>query len=250
MSPLHAVAIFGAGFVGGTINSIAGGGTLVTFPVLLWTGLTPIVANATSTFALCPGALSSAWGYRNDLRRVPRRYLAFLAPCVAGGLLGALLLRRTPEAVFAAAVPFLILAATLLFALQEPLQRWQRRAGRRLSWSGAIVLVLVAGTYGGYFGAGLGIVMLAILGLVGMTDIHQMNGVKNFFGFVTNCVAAVYFAITGMVRLPEAGLMMLGAILGGVCSAAVARRLGRTFARRAVIAIGITLTLLLLVRRP
>lgn len=250
MSPAHIAAIFAAGFVGGTMNSIAGGGTIVTFPVLLWSGLPPIVANATSTFALWPGALSAAWAYRRELGGAPRQHLALLVPSLVGGLLGAILLRRTPPAVFAAAVPFLILTATLLFMLQEPLQRWLRRSPvRHGSWLGWALLFLVAGTYGGYFGAGLGIVMLAILGLTGMTDIHRMNAVKNLFGFATNFTAAMFFAASGMVRLPEALVMMVGAIAGGAFSAVAAQRLGRTFARRAVIAIGLAIAVVLLVRR-
>lgn len=244
------------------MNSIAGGGTLVTFPTLLWHGLSPINANATNTFALWPGALSAVWGYRAEMRNLERRYLWLLLPSLAGGLLGAVLLRLTPEKLFSRMVPFLILFATLLFMAQSPVQKWLRRQGAGTetatpdhhSSSGhwlsiALVVQFLTAVYGGYFGAGMGIVMLASLGLIGMTDIHQMNGLKNLFGLIINFIAAMYFVYSGLIHWPETMVMMSGAIVGGYYSAGVARRLGRQFARRAVIAIGLLLTVLLLFRQ-
>jgi hypothetical protein len=255
MTPLHALAILVAGFIGGMLNSIAGGGTLVTFPTLLWHGLPPIRANATNALALWPGSLSGAWGYREELRKEGRPYLVLIVPSLLGGLLGAVLLRLTPPAVFATMVPFLILFATLLFMVQEPVQRWmrrsrphpQRRATPRLA--GASLYQLLAATYGGYFGAGMGIVMLANLGLIGLTDIHLMNGLKNLFSFVVNLVAAMYFVGAGLVHWPEALVMMAGSLAGGYASAGVARRLGRAFARRTVIVIGFVIAISLFLRR-
>ncbi|HZS07408.1 MAG TPA: sulfite exporter TauE/SafE family protein [Blastocatellia bacterium] len=265
MTPLHSLLIFVAGFIGGMMNSIAGGGTLITFPLLVWHGLSPINANATNTFALWPGSLGGAWGYRHELKKSERPFFVLIIPSLLGGLLGAILLRLTPEQVFARMVPFLILFATLLFMVQGPVQRWLRRkqnaggqAGQHQpqnpvisgKWLiGASFFQLLAATYGGYFGAGMGIVMLANLGLIGMTDIHQMNGLKNIFGSIINFVAAMYFIRAGLVNWPEAVVMMAGAIIGGYSSAGVARRMGREFARRAVIVIGFVLAGLLLVRR-
>lgn len=263
MTLLHLLLIFGAGFIGGMMNSIAGGGTLVTFPTLIWHGLSAIEANATNAFALWPGSLSAAWGYRHELRKTERRFFWLILPSLSGGLLGAVLLRLTPEKTFARMVPFLILFATLLFMAQEPVQRWLRtrreakeqlqpapeQATRSSRWLiGATIFQLLAATYGGYFGAGMGIVMLANLGLVGLTDIHQMNGLKNVFGFIINFIAALYFVYAGLVHWPESLVMMTGAIIGGYSSAGVARRMGRDFARRAVIAIGLLLAVLLLFR--
>lgn len=262
MTPLHILLIFGAGFIGGMLNSIAGGGTLVTFPMLIWHGLPAIEANATNTFALWPGSVSAAWGYRHELRKAERRFFWLIIPSLSGGLLGAILLRLTPEKTFARMVPFLILVATVLFMVQEPVQRWlrQRRevneqplpeqSGYSSRWLiGAMFFQLLAATYGGYFGAGMGIMMLANLGLVGLTDIHQMNGLKNVFAFIINFIAAVYFAYAGLVHWPESLVMMAGAIIGGYSSVGVARKLGREFARRAVIAIGILLAVVMLFRQ-
>jgi uncharacterized membrane protein YfcA len=269
------VIIFSAAFAAGMMNSVAGGGTLLTFPALIWMGIDPKAANVTSTIALWPGSLSGMAGYRRELRD-SRRYMLRLAPSsVAGGLVGALLLLKTPSSTFAAIVPFLILFATILFAVGEPLMRWLRRQNRRMEqgdsanastnetdqlphatgepgrawWAGAIILQFFSATYGGYFGAGNGIVMLAVLGLLGLTDIHQMNGLKNFFAVCINVIASFYFMIWGPVHWPAALVMTVGAIAGGYGGAGLARRMGRRFARGAVIFIGLAMTLSLLFRR-
>ena len=251
MTPLHALLLWLAAFVGGMLNSIAGGGTLVSFPALLWHGVPPIQANATNALALWPGSLTSAWGYRAEIRSGGRRYLILIAPSLVGALLGAMLLSQTPAPLFARLVPFLILFATALFALQGPMQRRLRRPGSppQRALPGAVCYQLVAATYGGYFGAGMGIVMLANLAFIGLTDIHQMNGLKNIFGFVINFVAALYFVHAGLVHWPEALVMMMGALAGGYASTGVARHLGREFARRAVIVIGLVMAISLFVRR-
>lgn len=251
MTLLHALLLWLAAFVGGMLNSIAGGGTLVSFPALLWHGVAPIEANATNALALWPGSLTSAWGYRAEIRSGGRRYLILILPSLVGALLGAVLLRKTPAPLFARLVPFLILFATLLFAVQGPLQRWLQRRGAAVhrGIAGAVCMQFAAATYGGYFGAGMGIVMLANLSLLGLTDIHQMNGLKNIFGFVINFAAALYFIQAGLVHWPEALVMMAGALAGGYASTGVARRLGRDFARRAVIVIGLVITISLFVRR-
>jgi hypothetical protein len=258
MNTWQLLVIFSSGFIGGMMNAVAGGGTLVTFPTLLWQGLPPINANATNAFALWPGSLSGAWGFRAELRQCERRFFLLIAPSLIGGLSGAMLLWLTPEKLFARLAPFLILFATLLFMAQEPVQKWLRRrlasdqprhalTGRWLIQ--AVFFQLLAATYGGYFGAGMGIVMLANLGLVGMTDIHQMNGLKNLLGALINLIAALWFVKAGIVHWPEAMVMMTGAIFGGYCSAGVARRLGREFARRTVIVIGLLIALSMLIRQ-
>ncbi|HKQ06737.1 MAG TPA: sulfite exporter TauE/SafE family protein [Blastocatellia bacterium] len=269
------VIIFSAAFVAGMMNSVAGGGTLLTFPALIWMGIDPKAANVTSTIALWPGSLGGMVGYRRELRD-SRRFMQWLAPSsVAGGLVGALLLLKTPSSTFAAIVPFLILFATILFAAGEPVMRWLRRQRHdekraaphhpatsaaeplppastepgRAWWAGAIILQFFSATYGGYFGAGNGIVMLAVLGLLGLTDIHQMNGLKNFFAVCINVIASFYFMIWGPVQWPAALVMTVGAIAGGYGGAGLARRMGRRFARGAVIFIGLAMTLSLLFRR-
>jgi uncharacterized protein len=269
------VIIFSAAFAAGMMNSVAGGGTLLTFPALIWMGIDPKAANVTSTIALWPGSLGGMVGYRRELRD-SRRFMRWLSPSsVAGGLVGALLLLKTPSSTFAVIVPFLILFATILFAAGEPLMRWLRRERRdkqpaapvdssaneaepspgatadpgRAWWVGAIILQFFSATYGGYFGAGNGIVMLAVLGLLGLTDIHQMNGLKNFFAVCINVIASFYFMIWGPVHWLAAAVMTVGAIAGGYGGAGLARRMGRRFARGAVIFIGLAMTLSLWFRR-
>ena len=250
----HSAIAFGAAFVAGAINSVAGGGTLVSFPALIWLGLPPVTANATSTVAIWPGSLGSMFGYRRELRDAPPGMLALVAPSLAGGIMGAWLLRFTPPAVFDKLVPFLILFATLLFMVQEPIQRKLKNTGaggpHGPGWMiGAVLFQFLVALYGGYFGAGIGILMLAALSILGLTDIHQMNGLKNFFALCINGVAAGYFVWSKMVFWPDVLVMAIGAIVGGVGGAGVARKLGRTAVRRIVIAIGFGMALSLLIKR-
>jgi uncharacterized membrane protein YfcA len=257
MSLWHGVVVFVAAFIGGMVNSVAGGGTLLTFPALVWIGVDPIQANVTSTVALWPGSLSAMYGFRRELGD-SRRWMLLLAPVsVVGGLVGAFLLLRTPSRVFASIVPYLILFATILFAAQEPITRrlqankgseTRRGSGARW-WIWAMLFQFAVAVYGGYFGAGIGILMLAALGLLGLTDIHQMNGLKNFFAVCINLVAASYFVLRGSVDWPYAAVMIVGAIAGGYGGAGLARKLGRRFVRRAVVAIGLAMAASFLFRR-
>ena len=248
----RAVAAFAAAFLAGAINSVAGGGTLVSFPTLIWLGLNSVTANATSTVAIWPGTVGSMWGYRRELKSAEGRLLILIIPSLIGGIAGALLLRWTPPAVFDRMVPWLILFATVLFMAQDPVQRMLRtsdspRTGRWLA--GVIVFQLLVGIYGGYFGAGIGILMLAALSIVGLKDIHEMNSLKVVFGGSVNGIAAAYFIWAGMVHWSYVVLMAVGAIAGGWGGAGTARKLGRTAVRRIVIAIGFGVALSLLIRR-
>lgn len=248
LRPVHVVVVFTAAFVAGAINSVAGGGTLVSVPTLIWVGVPALDANATSTVGLWPGSLGSVWGYRRELSTADRRLFALVVPSLAGGLLGAVLLRLTPSDLFERILPFLILFATLLFMAQEPIQRRFNLAALHdarshwLSWT--MLFQFLVGVYGGYFGAGIGILMLAALSLMGHSDIHQMNGVKNLLAVCVNGIAAVYLAFFSMLVLWTDALTMAGgAVLGGIASAGMARRLGRLAVRRIVIAIGLAMTL-------
>lgn len=250
------LVIFAAAFIAGMMNSVAGGGTLLTFPALIWIGMDPKAANVTSTVALWPGSLGAMLGFRRELHD-SRRWMLLLTPSsIAGGLIGALLLLRTSSEAFASIVPFLILFATILFAVGEPITRLLRRENRetdvnevsRAWWIAAVIIQLFSAIYGGYFGAGIGIVMLAVLGLMGLNDIHQMNGLKNYFAMCINLIAAVYFILCGPVKWGAATIMIVGAIAGGYGGAGIARKLGRSFARRAVIAIGLAMAVSLLFR--
>ena len=266
----HALILFGAAALAGAVNSVAGGGTLLTFPALLWTGQLANVANATSTVALWPGQLSSLFGYRNEIGKNRDAIVRLAVPSLLGGTVGAILFIRTPSTVFADLVPYLILLATLLFVAQEPLSRWLRSRADRAStdvpvdatvernrdelsgtaWAGIIVFQFFVAIYGGYFGAGIGILMLAALGLMGFTNIHRMNGLKNINGLCINAVAAAIFISRGLVQWPITILMAVGSIFGGYAGAGVARKLGQKNVRRIIIFIGFALTLSLLVKKP
>jgi hypothetical protein len=250
----HALIAFTAAFAAGSINSVAGGGTLVSFPALIWLGLNSVTANATSTVAIWPGSLGAMWGYRRELRTIRARMLALIVPSLIGGVSGAWLLNVTPPGVFDKLVPFLILFATLLFMAQEAVQRLLNTAEaakhQSNKWlAGAMVFQLFVALYGGYFGAGIGILMLAALSVLGLTDIHQMNGLKNFFAVCINGVAALYFVASKMVYWPDVLIMALGAIAGGIGGAGLARKLGRTAVRRIVICIGFAMAISLFIKK-
>jgi uncharacterized protein len=243
----HVLIVVLAGALAGGINSVAGGGTLLTFPTLIWLGLPSVSANMTSTIAVWPGSLAGVWGFRRELATVDRRMYALAVPSVAGGILGAVLLRVTPTDVFDWILPFLILFATCLLVAQDALQRRFNFATMRdprshwLSWT--MLFQFGVAVYGGYFGAGIGILMLAALSLMGHTDIHQMNGLKNLFAVCINGVASLYFAVTGDIYWGDAALMAAGSVAGGIGFAALFRRLGRQTVRRVVIAVGFLMTL-------
>lgn len=246
------IVIFAAAFAAGMVNSVAGGGTLLSFPALIWLGRNPIIANTTSTVALWPGSFGGMLGFRRELQYSKRWVLWLGVPSLAGGALGAFLLLRTPSQTFNAIVPYLILGATLLMAAQEQITRRLKLSSperpSRAWWVGALIFQFLVGVYGGYFGAGIGILMLAALGLLGLTDIHEMNGLKNLFALFINGVAAVYFIISGAVIWIDVLVMALAAIMGGYFAAGVARRLGRPLVRRLVILIGIAMAVSLFFR--
>lgn len=219
---------------------------MLSFPTLIWLGLNSVAANATSTFAIWPGSLGGMWGYRKELRTADRRMLALTVPSLAGGIIGALLLRFTPPSIFDAVVPFLILFATVLFMVQETVQRVFKTGTMGLG--GAIAFQFLVALYGGYFGAGIGILMLAALSILGLTDIHQMNGLKNFFALCINGVAAIYFMAAHMVEWPYVLVMAIGSIAGGYGGAGLARKMGRTAVRRVVVGIGFAMAVSLFVK--
>jgi hypothetical protein len=237
-----------AAAIGGAINAIAGGGTLITFPALVGLGVPAIVANATSTVALWPGALGSMYGYRRELSGARAWAIRFAAPSLVGGLAGAVLLLRTPGERFDQIVPWLVLGATLLFLVQRPLMAALRDRSRAAtpavdpaSASPTAALLLFqfgVAVYGGYFGAGIGILMLAALGLMGFTNIHRMNGLKNWGGLCINVTAAATFAIRGFVDWPVAIAMAIGAIAGGYAGSRLAQKVPQEWVRWAVIVIG------------
>src|SRR5712664_3536082 len=224
-----AIFLFFAGALGGGINAVAGGGSFVAFPTLLFTGVPPIPANATNTLALWTGAAASGGAYRNRLNVPMRVLLPLMVTSVIGGIAGAVLLLLTPAHTFLRVLPWLMLGATLLFIFGK------RLAGRRASSVehdattaaivGASIFELVVAVYGGYFGGGLGIVNLAMLAAVGMTDIHAMNALKSILGTAINGIAALVFVVKGAIYWPQAIVMIAGALVGGYFGAHYAQKL-------------------------
>jgi uncharacterized membrane protein YfcA len=248
---IHHSAACAAAFLAGAINSVAGGGTLISFPTLVWLGLPPVIANATNTVAIWPGSLGSLWGFRRELRQADPKMRALCVSSLLGGGIGALLLRFTPSSWFERMVPFLILFATLLFTVQGPVQkRWKGRIGsaHRVWLPGALVLQLGIAIYGGYFGAGISFLMLSGLSLSGMTDILEMNALTSLYSLCINGVAAALFIGAGMVYWTYVLPMALAAVIGGYGAAGVARRIGRTAVRRFVITAGFTFSVVLFLR--
>ena len=271
---IHYVVLFLIAIAGGAVNAVAGGGTLLTFPTLIWAGQPAIMANATNTMAVWPGALSSFWGYRTELGDSRKQLLLLLLPSFLGGVLGAVLLVHTAPTTFAALVPYLILLATGLFIVQEPLSRVcsgsssRQSAGRpsegetasdthislgagasSMRWTAVLVFQFLVGIYGGYFGAGIGILMLAAFGLLGFSNIHQANATKNLSSTCINVIAAILFAVKGLVEWRLAAIMAAGMIFGGYAGAGTARRIGQKNVRRMVILIGLSLAGSLLIHR-
>jgi len=255
-SPAHVAALVASAVGAGAMNAMAGGGTILTFPTLIFLGMPAIAANATSTVALLPGAAASMAGFRDDVVRHKEWLKTLFVPSLLGGALGSILLLRTPERIFAHLAPVLILAATLLFMARGALAR-RFLPGREAAsepkpsnlsrgrWTVAVLLQLAVAIYGGYFGAGIGILMLALLGFLGLQDIHAMNGLKNFFNLCINSVAAGYFILRGAVSWPVALVLAVGAILGGYGGARFSKRIGQEKARTAVIVIGFLVTAIL-----
>lgn len=250
MTLLQLAALVASSFGGGVMNALAGGGTILTYPTLLWLGESAVTANATSTVALWPGAVSSLFGYRREVLEYKGWLKTLFLPSLIGGAIGAALLLKTPPHAFQKMAPFLILFATVLFMLRGVVARWtgsEREAGRtpgRLAL--AVTFQFAVAIYGGYFGAGIGILMLAVLGFLGLSNIHAANGLKNFFGMCVNGVAAGYFILRGAVEWRSALVMIAGATIGGYAGARFARRIGQERARAAVIVIGFLIAGILL----
>jgi uncharacterized membrane protein YfcA len=238
--------LFFAGALGGAINAVAGGGSFVAFPALMFTGVPPVSANATNTLALWVGVTASGGAYRNRLSISRRVMIPLIVTSVIGGLAGAFLLIKTPAQTFLKVMPWLMLGATLLFAFGKHLTG-RIAAGissdaSRGAVTGASVFELVVAVYGGYFGGGIGIMNLAMLAAMGMTDIHDMNALKVVLGGVINGVATVTFVITGAIVWPQAIVMTVGAILGGYFAAHYAQKLPQSWIRALVILVGAAMT--------
>jgi hypothetical protein len=242
--------ILAAGFGAGFVNAVAGGGTLLTFPALLYSGMTSITANATSTVAIWPGSVMSSWAYRRQLREHRTRVVWFALPSLLGGLLGAYLLLHTDEQVFRTIVPYLILLACVLLMVNEPIGRWITARALAHPKKHAVALWLsqfAIAAYGGYFGAGIGILMLAAMAIFLPEDLQAANGMKNFLAVLINGIAALYFIFIGAAVLPTAAMMMGAAIVGGFVGARTAQRMPARLLRGCVVVFGVCVALHLLV---
>ncbi|MGV3682502.1 MAG: sulfite exporter TauE/SafE family protein [Acidovorax sp.] len=232
--------LLAAAFMAGALNAVAGGGSFLTLPALVFTGVPPVVANATGTVALLPGYLAGAWGFREDTAPPPGLSMRLLvALSLAGGAAGAALLLVTPEATFRRVVPWLLLAATALFAFGPWLR--QRLAGGAPSPFKAVAGLLAVAAYGGYFNGGLGILLLALFGLLGQTSLHAMNGLKNGVSALLTAIAVAIYAAGGIVQWPQALVMMLAATAGGYGGARVARHIPAQWLRGGIVATGLVM---------
>jgi uncharacterized membrane protein YfcA len=248
----HAVVALIAAFAAGVANAIAGGGTNISFPALLWLGLSPVDANATSAVALWPGYASASWGFWEEIKASPHRWYWLAIPSLIGGGIGAYLLIHTPSTVFRSIAPFLVIGSSALIAVEPALAKrlGTHANGKRSSgWLVlAIAVQLVIATYGGYFGAGLGILILTALGLLGLSDIHKANGMKSIYSVAIKGVAVVYFIVASRVVWHAAIVMAVGAIAGGYVGAAVGRRVKERAMRWVVVGIGVAMGIVMLVR--
>ena len=240
------VFLFAAGALGGALNSVAGGGSFIAFPALLFTGVPPIPANATNTIALWTGAAASGGAYRKRLDVARRVMVPFLTASLLGGVIGAILLLKTPAHTFMRVLPWLTLGATLLFAFGKKLAGGRGSVIEHKASTGALVVATLfqfcVAIYGGYFGGGMGIVMLAMLATLGMSDIHAMNALKSVMGFVINGVAVVTFVVAGAVYWKHGTVMILGAIAGGYLGAHYAMKMPQSWIRWFVVVVGAGMT--------
>lgn len=247
MTAIHAIFLFVAAALGGGLNAVAGGGSFIAFPALLFTGVPPVPANATNTLALWVGVTASGGAYRKRLRTSRRVMVPLIITSVLGGIAGAFLLIKTPAQTFLHVLPWLMLAATLLFAFGKHLTG-RISAGISHDASaralmGANIFELIVAVYGGYFGGGIGIMNLAMLAAMGMTDIHEMNALKVILGGVINGVATLMFIALGAILWPQALVMTVGATLGGYASAHYAQKLPQSWIRGLVMVVGTSMTI-------
>lgn len=233
-----------ASFIAGIINSIAGGGSFLTFPALVFSGVPTIAANATSAVAVFPGYLSGALGFSKELKEYPKsKFLLLIILSIIGGIGGSLLLLITPASVFSYIIPWLLGFATLLFAFGDFVGKWAKKNSNSNGITGNLATLIVC-IYGGYFNGGLGIVLLALFSTLGLRDIHLMNGLKNIMSFALSAASVVTFAIAGIVFWQQAFIMMIAATIGGYFGVVVARKLSKNTIRVIIVLIGLIMTII------
>jgi uncharacterized membrane protein YfcA len=249
MDLFHIVLLLIAGVVGGTISTVIGGASIITFPVLLATGISPLTAVISNTVALAPGNLLAAIYDRSQLPPLGRPFAGLVAASVLGALIGAILLLLTPERMFELLVPLLLGFATVLFAYSKRISSWlrarsQRRSGPSLHrWSDSVTTILPVSIYGGYFGAGIGVLVLGVLSIGTGGDYRSANVTKNLVICLNSIVVSTYFATQGTVAWPQTLTMMAGTLVGAIIGARIAQVLPNDVARRMVVVVGAALTL-------
>ena len=253
MTGLDYILLALAAVAAGLVNALAGGGTLITFPMLTGVGISAVAASVTSTVALCPGYLGATLAQSKDLRGQSMRLWLLLPAGAAGGILGGILLLNTGEGVFRALVPFLILLASVLLAIQDPVRAWiQRRTTQSgsgpLSERWAALPVALAAVYGGYFGAGLSVIVLAVIGLTLEDSLTRLNALKQAIAFSVNLAAATYFLFSGHVNWPATSVMAVGALAGGALGGRLAGRIRPSTLRWTVVAIGVVVAAFYFIR--
>jgi uncharacterized membrane protein YfcA len=244
MSPLTLALLFGAGALGGALNAVAGGGSFIVFPALMAAGLGPVAANATTTGGLWPAGLASAWAYRREAKKAPLSlWLALSVPSLVGGAIGAVVLLGTRDETFAKALPGLLLFATLVLTFGKRIFRSRTGEPTALVLVGAALVQTFVSVYGGFFGGGMGILMLATFSVTGMKDIHAMNALKTVLGVLINGAAVVLFVVRGKVDLTAAAAVAAGSVAGGYLGARLAQRIDPAKVRAAIIVFAWGLTL-------
>jgi uncharacterized membrane protein YfcA len=249
----HFLILLLPGVLGGMINAIAGGGGIVMYPALLASGLSPLVANATASLVVWPGSITSAIGYREELKKVPRAYFWLLLPCFAGAIIGSYILVHTRPVTFEKLAPWLVLSAVLLLALQSRIHHWltQQTKKRKLHWHTLPLICLATfplAIYGGFFGVGFGLMMLALLGFTNLANIYQMNGLKNVCGIIMAVVATIYFMHAGFINFSSGLIMAAGTAVGGYAGSRLSQRISAHFVHDMTITIGLIISLILIVK--
>lgn len=249
----HFLLLFIPGVIGGMINAIAGGGGIIMYPALLASGLNPITASATAWFVVWPGSLASLYGFRKSFSKVPRLYLWLVLPCVAGAGLGAVIMSHTQPETFGKIAPLLVLSAVLLMAVQSRVHRWLTTEKKKfkIHWH-TMPLVYICmfplAIYGGFFGAGFGLMVLAVLGFTNLKGIHQMNAVKHFCGLGMAIIVNIYFARKGLVDYSSGVIMAAGTFTGGYAGARLTQRVSTHLVHDLTVIVGVIISVVLLIK--
>ncbi len=234
--------LLAAAFGAGVLNTIAGGGTFLTFPALVFVGIPPIIANATSTVAVLPGYLGGALGFREEVKAFDRKQLyRLIGIALLGGAFGSVLLLISSDRAFSALVPFLLLIATLVFLFGARIRAWAAKHSQSVTPYGFFGMFAVS-TYGGYFNGGLGIILLALFAMWGMTNIHQMNGLKTAMSFILSVISVAIFAGAGIIEWQAGLMMMVASTLGGYAGAPISKALPMPVVRTVIAAVGFVMS--------